>query len=122
MSVTVISQNIYLKKPDLDKELCKNWDVDYALMSGLVIKKLSKNSDFEIEFNVNGTFTILKEIGEVKEGDWVFNTEKHYVVLMMDDEVIGVVKSCRKGILDIQFSSEKDDSPLANLEIFLKPL
>ncbi|SDX36616.1 hypothetical protein SAMN05444411_10513 [Lutibacter oricola] len=122
VSTSIISQNIYLKKTELDKVLCKNWDVDHAIMSGLTIKKLAVNADFEIEFNLDGTFEIYKETGEVREGLWLFNSKKHYVVLVENDEPIGIVKSCRKGILDIQFSSEKDDSAIANLEVFLKPL
>lgn len=116
-----ISQNVKLNNLQLEKVLCKSWDIDFALMSGLKIYKLPTESDFELEFDSDGYYYITSRGGERKKGRWRLYTKKKLIALFIDNRTTSYIKSIANDKMVLQLVNEDDDSGLAHLEVYLSP-
>ncbi|MDV7185985.1 hypothetical protein R3X25_01725 [Lutibacter sp. TH_r2] len=121
-SISTFAQKVRGDKVEIENYIAKKWDVEYALMSGLVIKKLPLKTDFEISLTKNGTFQINKLSGEVIKGTWVYNSLKHYIILLSNENIIGKIAKLESNKMELIFISDKDsNSNLADIKAILKP-
>ncbi|WP_372746925.1 hypothetical protein [Lutibacter sp.] len=122
---TASSQKVYMSKVKLDGIICKNWNVDFTTLSGMKIRKLNDATNFTLLMKQDGTYSLDTVTGEKKQGNWVYNTDKKYVLLFTDDKIYARIKAVKdtEMILNLEGEgAEENDSALANLDIHLKPL
>lgn len=120
-SLTVFGQKVYMSKQKLDKMICKKWDVEFAALGGMKMRDLNEAANFGLLIKDNGTYDLIKSTGENKEGHWVYNVNKKFVLLFIENEIYACIKSITntKMILNLE---EEENSALSNLDIHLKPI
>ena len=121
-SISSFAQRVSGSSAEIKNLVSKNWDVDHALMSGLIIKRLPPKVDFEINLTKDGTFQITKIDNQIVDGTWVFNSKLYYIALMDEEKVIGKISKLQPSSMELILISEKDNnSNLSDIMVVLKP-
>ena len=118
---TVTSQNIYMPKVKLDKIICKEWNVEFATLAGMKMRKLSDGANFDLLIETNGMYNLTKVTGEIRQGHWVYNVDKKYVLLFVENNIFARIKAVNNAEMILNLE-EENNSALSNLDIHLKPI
>ena len=119
----VLAQDIHFSKATLKPVLCKQWQIEYAMMGEMKIGQKIGATDFDMKFNTDGTYDLIHKDGKTQKGKWVYYADKKYVELSIDDKVTSRVKSVNKTTLILTLVSGENDPPgLPQLEVHFKPI
>ncbi|WP_035648818.1 hypothetical protein [Flavobacterium sp. ASV13] len=115
------AQNVSQTKTELNKVLCKTWQADYAMMNGMRINQLPNNIAFELEFNSDNSYLVIKEKTKQK-GKWTFNEKKKYIDLSINNKTNSrITKISENELILVLVSDGKNNPPgLPNMEIYCK--
>ncbi|WP_426485839.1 hypothetical protein [Flavobacterium sp. 2] len=115
------AQNVSQTKTELNKVLCKTWQADYAMMNGMRINQLPNNIAFELEFNSDNSYLVIKEKTKQK-GKWTFNEKKKYIDLSINNKTNSRITKISKNELILVLVSDGKNNPpgLPNMEIYCK--
>jgi hypothetical protein len=120
---SVKAQEITLKPSKLESVLCKRWQVEYAKMGEMKIEQIPGATDFDLLFDKNGTYQVIKTDSEDSQsGTWTYDTKNNSVELEANGNVKFQVKSITKEKLILSLNLGDDAPPgMSNLELHLKP-
>ncbi|WP_264521477.1 hypothetical protein [Flavobacterium sp. N1994] len=117
LSGTVYSQNIS-KKEAINKNLCKAWVADYAMMGGLKVEKMGQMKSLTYTFKSDNTYLANGTIS----GKWQYNSKKKNIELLVNGVLKSTITSLEKKkivmILNVDKSAPKE---MGKLEIYFKP-
>ena len=117
------AQKITLGKEDLKAVLCQQWGVDFAKMGEMKIKQIPGATDFDFRFKPDGTYEIIEEKGEIREGSWTFYPEGKYVELEINGTTTSRIASINASKLILVMTPEDNGPPgLPKLEVHFKPV
>lgn len=121
LQLNLNAQNVTQSKVELNKVLCKKWVPDYALMGGMKINQLPSNLAFELEFNSDNSYFVIKEKKKQK-GEWSQNTSKKYIELAINNKITSrITKISETEFILVLVSDGKNDPPgLPSMEIHFK--
>jgi len=123
MNLTCFAQEVTLSESELENVLCKQWDIEYAMMNGMKIGQMPGAADFDIKFKSDGEYDLIREDGENESGIWTYDSEKKYVELSIKDKVTSRIKSLDTNKLILTLVSGKNDPPgLPSVEVHFKPI
>lgn len=119
----LFAQDINLSNSELVSTLCKQWEIEYALMGEMKIGQMPGAADFDFKFKPDGKYDLLGEDGKNESGTWIYNSEKKYVELSIGGNVTSRIKWINKHKLILILVSGQNDPPgLPSLEVHFKPI
>ena len=120
---SLMAQDVNLSKTELETVLCKQWEIEYALMGGMQIKQKPGATDFDFKFASDGNYEIIREDGNDELGKWIYDPEKKYVELSIKEKVTSRIKSIDKNkLILILVSGENDPPGLPKVEVHFKSI
>ena len=123
INLNCFAQEVTLSESELKNVLCKQWEIEYALMNGMKIGQMPGASDFDFNFKKDGTYDLIREDGKNESGIWTYNSEKKYVELSIKEKVTSRIKSIDKTKLILTLVSGQNDPPgLPSVEVHFKPI
>ncbi|MGB3605809.1 hypothetical protein [Psychroserpens sp.] len=123
MNLASYSQEVTLSKSELENVLCKQWEIEYAMMNGMKIGQMPGAADFDIKFKSDGEYDLIREDGNNESGIWTYDAENKYVELSIKEKSTSRIKSIDKGKLILTLVSGQNDPPgLPSVEIHFKPM
>ena len=123
LNFTFLSQNIKLTESELGPILCKQWEVEYAMMGTMKITQKIGAADFDFKFKSDGKYNLIREDGNNDIGIWTYNSEKKYVELSIKGKITSRIKSIDKDKLILTLvSGQNDPTGLPSIEVHFKPI
>ncbi len=123
INLTSFAQEVTLSESELKNVLCKQWEIEYAMMNGMKIGQMPGASDFDLKFKKDGTYDLIREDEKNESGIWTYNSEKKYVELAIKEKVTSRIKSIDKTKLILILVSGQNDPPgLPSVEVHFKPI
>ncbi|MEP3210847.1 MAG: hypothetical protein ABJN95_16715 [Maribacter sp.] len=117
------AQDIGLSKTQLETVLCKQWQIEYALMGGMKIKQMPGAADFDFKFISDGKYDLIRKDGNNESGIWKYFPENKYVELSIKDKITSRIKSIDESkLILILVSGENDPPGIPNVEVHFKPI
>ena len=119
LNKTSFSQSIDLSIDSIATLLCKNWEVDYAMMGNLKIGRIPGATEINYQFNKDKTFlmTSNEPIDKIK-GTWLYDTKKKIIKLTVKGKSNTSIISLKEGELII-LADTKEATPHDPMEIKL---
>ncbi len=123
LNASLFSQNINQSQSELETLLIKQWEIEYAMLGTTKIEQMPGAKDFNILFNLDGTYQLIEDTGNVITGKWIFFPEKKYVELAIGEKISSRIISLEKDKMILIIVSGKEKSPdVPNSEIHFKPI
>ncbi|PHS66714.1 MAG: hypothetical protein COB12_05790 [Flavobacterium sp.] len=123
LNFNLLAQNINLNKSELESVLCKQWEIEYALIDGMKIGQIPGATDFDFKFKSDGKYDLIREEGNIENGLWVFDIKNKYVELLIKGKLTSRIKSIEKDKLILAMVSRQNDPlGLPSVEIHFKPI
>ena len=123
LNFTRLAQDINFSKSEFNSVLCKQWKIEYALMSGMKIWRISRATDLDLKFITVGKYKLIRENGNNDGGIWTFDTEKKYVELSIKGKITSRIKSIDKNKLILTIVSWRNaPAGLASIEVHFTPI
>jgi len=123
INVSVFGQEVTLSESELENVLCKQWEIDYAMMNGMKIGQMPGAADFDFKFASDGTYELFRENGNDELGNWIYYQENKYIELSIKEKVTSRIKSIDKNkLILILISGENDPPGLPSVEVHFKPI
>ena len=95
---SLFAQNITIPADSIPALLCKQWEVDYAIMGGMKIGRMPGATEINYEFKKDKTVLITtNDRKDVKKGTWSYDPKKKLIKVTVD------------GKSDTSITSLKDD-------------
>lgn len=109
------SQTINLSADSITTLLCKNWEVDYALMGNIKIGRIPGAPEINYEFSKNKTFLMTSNDPKDKtKGTWAYDTKKKIIKLTVNGKSNANIISLKEGEFVILADTKKatPDDPM----------
>lgn len=120
---SLMAQDVNLSKTELETVLCKQWEIEYALMGGMQIKQIPGAADFDFKFISDGKYDLIRKDGNTESGIWTYLPENKYVELSIKDKITSRVKSIDESkLILILVSGENDPPGIPSIEVHFKPI
>lgn len=81
-----LKAQVIQSETELNKILCKNWKPDFAVMGDVKINQLPNTIAFELEFNSDNSYFVIKD-NDKQKGKWTFNPDKKHIELSINNKV-----------------------------------
>jgi len=123
LNLTCFAQEVTLSKSELENVLCKQWEIEYAMMNGMKIGQMPGAADFDIKFKSDGKYNLIREDGKNENGIWIYNVENKFVELSIKDKTTSRIKSISNEKLILTLvPGQNDPQGLPSVEIHFKPI
>ena len=120
---SVLGQNVKFTESELETNLTKQWEIEFAMMGSDKIGQMPGAKDFDFLFKKDGKFDLIEDDGTIRTGFWKYLSEDNYIELTIDGTITSRIISLDKNKLILILSSGKSDSTkLQNVEIHFKPI
>ena len=118
MNLIASAQEITLTKSELEDVLCKQWEIEYAMMNGMKIGQMPGAADFDFKFTSDGNYDLIREDGEKESGTWVYNVSNKNIELSIEEKMTSLIKSIDENKMIVTLISER----LPGVEIHFTPI
>lgn len=118
ISLNSSAQEVSFTKTELEEVLCKQWEIEYAMMNGMKIEQMPGAADFDIIFKADGSYDLIRKDGDNKSGIWVYDTANKSIELSIEERTTSSIKSINHNKMILTLDSEK----LSGVEIHFKPI
>tara|TARA_R110002072_G_scaffold302347_1_gene484810 strand:- start:892 stop:1329 length:438 start_codon:yes stop_codon:yes gene_type:complete len=112
------AQEVTLTKSEIEKVLCKQWGIEYAMMNGMEIRQMPGATDFDFIFTSDGSYDLIREDGDNESGTWVYNVANKNIELSIEENMTSRIKSIDENKMIVTLVSER----LPGVEIHFKPI
>lgn len=111
------SQTINLPADSMTTLLCKKWEVDYALMGDMKIRRIPGATEINYEFNKDKTFVITSnDPNDKTKGTWAYDTKKKIIKLTINGRSNVSIISLKEGEF-MMLADTKEATPDDPMEI-----
>ncbi|CAM4410864.1 hypothetical protein [Zobellia nedashkovskayae] len=123
LNFTLFAQDININETELESVLCKQWEIEYALMGGMKVGQMPGASDFDFKFHPDGKYDLIREDADNSAGIWTYNSDGKYVELSIEEKVTSRIKYIDQNKLILTLVSGQNDPPgLPSMEVHFKPM
>ena len=119
----LFAQNINISLDSIQKLLCKNWEVNYAIMGGMKITRKPDASEINYKFNKDQTFFISRNNPkEKKKGTWSYDPKKNLINLTLDGRTNTKIISLKEDefVMVVDTKNATPDDPM-EIKLVYKP-
>ena len=111
LSTNSFSQTINLSTDSIATLLCKKWEVDYAMMGNMKIRRIPSATEINFEFYKDKSLLLTSNDSKVKaKGTWAYDTKKKIIKLTVNGNSNSNVISLKEGEL-IMLVDTKEATP-----------
>ena len=120
---SLIGQKISQSESELKSLLCKQWEIEFAMIGDMKIDQLPGATDFDFKFRPDGTYDTLKDNGDTTTGSWKFYSDEKYVELEINGTKTSRIEFLTGNKLVLIMTPEDSGPPgMDKIEAHFKPM
>ncbi len=121
MSSGMFAQDIDMTSAELSLVLCKQWDIEYAMMGSMKIGQAPGAKDFDLKFNADGSCDMISDT-KTERGTWEYDASNDWVDISVNGTNTSRVRSVSSEKLVLKLvKGGNDPQGLPSVEIHFKP-